>query len=194
MTTSSSARHRGRRVPRRGVRATASVTTSATAMPALKVHFRKGAQWGHARIVHKLHRVGKFRTAMAPSIQKSFGAFPYPTRTCEPRSRCLTWRPWRKGCPSRTRPTTANDEAIAKRAYELYLQRGSVPGHELDDWLEAEAELTSAAPPWRPHPEARRCNPWCARRSARGRGAIAVEPAPLTAPPIGLFFDPYPLL
>jgi len=39
----------------------------------------------------------------------------------------------------------ANDEAIAKRAYELYLQRGSVPGHELDDWLEAEAELTSAA-------------------------------------------------
>ena len=40
---------------------------------------------------------------------------------------------------------TPNDEAIAKRAYELYLQRGSVSGHELDDWLEAEAELSAAA-------------------------------------------------
>jgi hypothetical protein len=40
------------------------------------------------------------------------------------------------------RPTA---EAIAKRAYELYLQRGSVPGYELDDWLQAEAELTAEA-------------------------------------------------
>ena len=36
-------------------------------------------------------------------------------------------------------------DAIAKRAYELYLQRGSVSGYELDDWLAAEAELTAAA-------------------------------------------------
>jgi Protein of unknown function (DUF2934) len=36
-------------------------------------------------------------------------------------------------------------EAIAKRAYELYLQRGSVPGYELEDWLSAEAELIAAA-------------------------------------------------
>jgi hypothetical protein len=36
-------------------------------------------------------------------------------------------------------------EAIAKRAYELYLQRGSIPGYELEDWLQAEAELTAAA-------------------------------------------------
>ena len=36
-------------------------------------------------------------------------------------------------------------EAIAKRAYELYLQRGSVPGYELEDWLQAEAELIAAA-------------------------------------------------
>jgi hypothetical protein len=40
------------------------------------------------------------------------------------------------------RPT---QDAIAKRAYELSLQRGSVPGYELDDWLQAEAELTAAA-------------------------------------------------
>jgi hypothetical protein len=38
-----------------------------------------------------------------------------------------------------------SDEAIAKRAYELYLQRGSVPGYELDDWLQAEAELVAEA-------------------------------------------------
>ena len=36
------------------------------------------------------------------------------------------------------------NEAIAKRAYELYLQRGSVSGHELDDWLRAEHEVDSA--------------------------------------------------
>jgi hypothetical protein len=43
--------------------------------------------------------------------------------------------------PSDTRPS---DEEISQRAYELYLQRGSVPGHETDDWLQAEAELIEA--------------------------------------------------
>ena len=32
-------------------------------------------------------------------------------------------------------------DAIARRAYELYLARGSEPGHEVEDWLQAEAEL-----------------------------------------------------
>jgi hypothetical protein len=43
----------------------------------------------------------------------------------------------------RTRPDSIrpSEEAIAKRAYELYLQRGSTPGYELDNWLEAEAQL-----------------------------------------------------
>jgi hypothetical protein len=40
------------------------------------------------------------------------------------------------------RPT---QEQIANRAYELFLQRGSVSGYELDDWLQAEAELSAAA-------------------------------------------------
>src|SRR4051812_28406385 len=39
----------------------------------------------------------------------------------------------------------ANPEAIARRAYQLYQQRGSEPGHELEDWLQAEAELTARA-------------------------------------------------
>jgi hypothetical protein len=47
--------------------------------------------------------------------------------------------------PKSNETATPDDAAIAKRAYELYLQRGSVSGHELDDWLAAEAELSSAA-------------------------------------------------
>jgi succinate dehydrogenase flavin-adding protein (antitoxin of CptAB toxin-antitoxin module) len=33
------------------------------------------------------------------------------------------------------------DNDIARRAYELYEQRGGVHGHDLDDWLQAEREL-----------------------------------------------------
>jgi len=58
---------------------------------------------------------------------------------------------------------TPNDEAIAKRAYELYLQRGSVSGHELDDWLEAEAELSAEAAD-----SETTVQPVVRRRSARG--------------------------
>ena len=32
-------------------------------------------------------------------------------------------------------------EEVARRAYEIYLSRGSEPGRELDDWLRAEREL-----------------------------------------------------
>ena len=34
---------------------------------------------------------------------------------------------------------------IARRAYDLYLARGREPGHQLDDWLEAERELRSSS-------------------------------------------------
>jgi len=33
------------------------------------------------------------------------------------------------------------EHAIRLRAYELYVQRGMVQGHAIDDWLKAEAEL-----------------------------------------------------
>ena len=33
------------------------------------------------------------------------------------------------------------DDAIRAKAYELFERRGGEPGHELDDWLEAEREL-----------------------------------------------------
>ena len=35
-----------------------------------------------------------------------------------------------------------SEEQIRARAFELYLERGRKPGHELDDWLQAEFELT----------------------------------------------------
>ena len=36
---------------------------------------------------------------------------------------------------------TPNCDDIRLRAYEIYLERGSLPGKELDDWLQAEREL-----------------------------------------------------
>ncbi len=41
--------------------------------------------------------------------------------------------------------TPPGQDEIARRAYELFLQRGSGPGHETDDWLQAEAELSARA-------------------------------------------------
>jgi hypothetical protein len=44
--------------------------------------------------------------------------------------------------PPRRDPIT---EAIALRAYELFLARGAQHGSDLDDWLQAERELLDAA-------------------------------------------------
>jgi len=37
------------------------------------------------------------------------------------------------------------DTDIARRAFELYCERGSAHGHDLDDWLNAERELRIGA-------------------------------------------------
>jgi hypothetical protein len=34
------------------------------------------------------------------------------------------------------------EEEIRQRAYELYQERGRADGHDLDDWLRAEEEIT----------------------------------------------------
>ena len=39
-----------------------------------------------------------------------------------------------------------SDHEVRTRAYELFLARGSQPGHELEDWLQAERELTAGQP------------------------------------------------
>lgn len=38
-----------------------------------------------------------------------------------------------------------NDDEIRVRAYEIYLERGSLPGNAIDDWLRAERELQRVA-------------------------------------------------
>ncbi len=42
---------------------------------------------------------------------------------------------------------TPSREEIRLRAYEISLERGGLPGSELDDWLQAERGLERAAPP-----------------------------------------------
>jgi len=42
---------------------------------------------------------------------------------------------------NRKQPTADVEGQIRARAYELYVQRGSEPGHEHEDWLVAEREI-----------------------------------------------------
>jgi hypothetical protein len=37
---------------------------------------------------------------------------------------------------------STREEEIRNLAYEIYLQRGGQPGYELEDWLQAERDLT----------------------------------------------------
>ncbi len=45
-----------------------------------------------------------------------------------------------------TKPTGEFQEHIRDRAYELYEQHGRNNGHDLDDWLQEESELTQQKP------------------------------------------------
>ena len=45
-----------------------------------------------------------------------------------------------------TKTTIELEEQIRFRAYELYEQRGGEHGNDLDDWLQAELELTQRKP------------------------------------------------
>jgi hypothetical protein len=40
----------------------------------------------------------------------------------------------------------AGRDAVARRAYELFLARGCAHGHDLEDWVRAERELAGRAP------------------------------------------------
>jgi hypothetical protein len=57
----------------------------------------------------------------------------------------------------KTRTGTANPtaEAIALRAYQIYLERGGAPGNALEDWTRAERELLEklSKPRRRPAPK-----------------------------------------
>jgi hypothetical protein len=55
--------------------------------------------------------------------------------------------------PSSVQPRAADTSAnhavnhseIRRRAYEIYLERGCLPGQELEDWLQAEYEFQKGA-------------------------------------------------
>jgi hypothetical protein len=52
--------------------------------------------------------------------------------------------------PPQALPVSTSDDLhalIAKRAYERYAEQGYRHGFALDDWLEAEREILSHAPP-----------------------------------------------
>ena len=38
---------------------------------------------------------------------------------------------------------STGEQEIRDRAYKIYLQRGAQPGYELEDWLQAERELST---------------------------------------------------
>jgi len=42
---------------------------------------------------------------------------------------------------ARAGKSAPTQDEIARRAYEIYLERGAAPGHELEDWTRAEREL-----------------------------------------------------
>ena len=46
--------------------------------------------------------------------------------------------------PARAPQHDTRSERIRRRAHELYVQRGSQSGSELDDWLRAEEEILRA--------------------------------------------------
>ena len=46
----------------------------------------------------------------------------------------------KKAAAVKSRPS---QDAIAARAYEIYLERGSTPGDPMQDWLRAERELAA---------------------------------------------------
>ena len=51
-------------------------------------------------------------------------------------------KPVTKPKPVKPAPTR---EEIAKRAFEIYMGRGQVPGREQEDWAQAERELLAEA-------------------------------------------------
>ena len=43
-------------------------------------------------------------------------------------------------------PMTVQVSDIARRAYDLYQARGCQPGHDVDDWMQAERDLRAPRP------------------------------------------------
>jgi DUF2934 family protein len=77
---------------------------------------------------------GKQETPRATQLAPQSPARHKPLEDAFSPQACLTEK---QETPRRT------DEAIAQRAYELYLARGKAHGHDKEDWLQAERELSA---------------------------------------------------
>jgi hypothetical protein len=64
-------------------------------------------------------------------------------RTRKPK--LVTSSPKAKAAPIERAPATNLEDAIRLRAYNIYELRGREHGHDLDDWLIAEAEVVGKA-------------------------------------------------
>jgi Protein of unknown function (DUF2934) len=49
-----------------------------------------------------------------------------------------------RGRKAPVKPPAPSQEEIARRAYEIFLSRDGEPGHEAEDWQQAEKELLEA--------------------------------------------------
>ena len=56
-------------------------------------------------------------------------------------------------------PERPSAEAITRRAYELFLERGGAHGNDVDDWVRAELELSAAQTEAKESPSAREIAP-----------------------------------
>jgi hypothetical protein len=56
-------------------------------------------------------------------------------------------------------PDRPSAEAITRRAYELFLERGGTHGNDVDDWVSAELELSAAQTQAQQSPSAREIAP-----------------------------------
>jgi Polyketide cyclase / dehydrase and lipid transport/Protein of unknown function (DUF2934) len=77
---------------------------------------------------------------------ESFQAAEHPSELAEEPSGLATELLGAQGKPQFDRAKAGvaapTQEEIARRAYELYIERGQAPGNEREDWLEAEKELS----------------------------------------------------
>ena len=82
-------------------------------------------------LVHSLrdHSAGPFRPSLEECMPSKVTTLPSPPETG-------------KAVLAAAPPT---EEQIALRAHQIFLERGAAPGSDLDDWLQAERELTAAA-------------------------------------------------
>lgn len=79
----------------------------------------------------KTTQTTKSKAALAPAA-KTKTAAPAPAKTAAA-----------KPAPKAAKPTKENlgDDAIAKRAYELWVEQGYPEGRDLENWTRAEKEL-----------------------------------------------------